>query len=429
MSIRAVTWCIRFRLRYVDSARRSVTIPKRMANTSEWRRATAVALLVLSLPSAGCAMRAAGAQPVAANSVTDGLTVRPIDPGNVRLPPALVSASDRKFSFIAYGDTRGPADGTTLQPEHTNVVDAMLRTIRTQIAAGSPVRFIVQSGDAVSNGRFARQWNGSFTPLIDRLIREGGVPYFFAVGNHDVGTATNLNDERRQIGLRNTSAAMSRLWPEEDSAERLTGYPTYTFAYGQLFFIVLDSNIAGDARQLAWVSAQLSRLDRQRYPHVVAVFHHPLLTSGLHGGATVEPQTAALRHLYMPLFRRHHVRLVISGHDHLYDHFVERYDDAGATYRMDLVVTGGGGAPIYSYSGEPDLAVYARAAAPSKVSVQHLVRPGRTAADNPHHFVVVSVDGNRLSLRVVAPAEARFRPFGTETLNLELESRESLVSP
>ena len=46
---------------------------------------------------------------------------------------------------------------------------------------------------------------------------------------------------------------------------------------------------------------------------------------------------------------------MISGHEQLYDHFVGRYDHAGGTYRMDLVVTGGGGAPIYRYSGEPDL--------------------------------------------------------------------------
>ena len=408
-----------------DSASLNVKITV-MADLSLSRTAIRAALVVLSLPFllAGCAMRASQAQPaVAASSVTDGVAVRPIDPGNARLPLPSVSASDRTFSFIAYGDTRGPADGVSTQPRHRDVVDAMLRTIQTQRDAGSPVRFIVQTGDAVSNGRFARHWNVSFSPLIERLIWEGGVPYFFAVGNHDVGTSTNLEDERRLIGLRNASAAMSRLWPAEGSAERLTGYATYAFAYGQLFFIVLDSNIAGDARQLAWVSAQLGQLDRQRYPHVVAVFHHPLLTSGLHGGATVEPQTAALRRLYMPLFRQHHVRLVLTGHDHLYDHFVERYEDAGGTYRMDLIVTGGGGAPIYTYSGEPDLGVYAKAAAPSKVSVQHLVRPGLTDEDNPHHFVIVTVDGDRLSLRVVSTAAAPFRPFGTETLSLELESR------
>ena len=57
-------------------------------------------------------------------------------------------------------------------------------------------------------------------------------------------------------------------------------------------------------------------------------------------------------------FRKHHVRMTIGGHDHLLDHFVERYDDERRTYRMDHIVSGGGGAPTYTYRGEPDLQAY-----------------------------------------------------------------------
>jgi len=41
-----------------------------------------------------------------------------------------------------------------------------------------PVRFIVQSGDAVTSGRDGSAWNVSFTPIIERLTRGAGVPYF-----------------------------------------------------------------------------------------------------------------------------------------------------------------------------------------------------------------------------------------------------------
>jgi len=64
---------------------------------------------------------------------------------------------------------------------------------------------------------------------------------------------------------------------------------------------------------------------------------------------------------------------------------------------MDTVVTGGGGAPIYQYVGEPDLRTYV-AAANARVRVDHLVKPGTAPEENPHHFVVVQVDGDRLSL-------------------------------
>jgi hypothetical protein len=228
-------------------------------------------------------------------SSSDDVLVRAIDAGSVLLPDAAASRNDRRFAFIVYGDTRGPADGIISQPQHGDVVDTMVRTIARQRELGVPVRFVLQTGDAVSNGRFGQQWNVSFTPLIERLIKKGGVPYLFAVGNHDVTSSKDLNDEGRRLGLANTSAAMANLWPPEGTARRLTGYPTYTFVYGSFFFIVLDTNIAEDQVQFEWVSAQLRAVDRRRFPEVVAVFHHPPITSGEHGGPTVEPQSEALR--------------------------------------------------------------------------------------------------------------------------------------
>lgn len=343
--------------------------------------------------------------------------VRPIDPAGVSLPSETATASVTRFSFIAYGDTRGPADGTIVQPAHRDVINRMLETLPIEQAAGFPVRFVVQSGDAVVNGRFGEQFNVSFSPLIERLLHEGRVPYVFAVGNHDVGTMP-IGSPERTIGLRNTSAAMSALWPPEGSERRLTGYPTFGFGFGRFFFIALDSNVASDETQLAWVTSQLEHLDRRRYSQIVALFHHPPLTTGPHGGPLVEHQSLAIRQLYMPLFRKHHVRMTIAGHDHLFDHFVERYEDEHGTHRMDHIVTGGGGAPIYTYRGEQDLDEYVAEAAPDRVRVEHLVKPGLEAADNPHHFVILDVDGDRIWLRPVATVAAPFLPHGTERIEL-----------
>src|SRR5215218_6121717 len=75
--------------------------------------------------------------------------VRPIDPAGVALPSEAASATETKFSFIGYGDTRGAEDGFTVQTQHKEVVDRILATIPVQANAGFPVRFILQSGDAV----------------------------------------------------------------------------------------------------------------------------------------------------------------------------------------------------------------------------------------------------------------------------------------
>jgi hypothetical protein len=78
---------------------------------------------------------------------------------------------------------------------------------------------------------------------------------------------------------------------------------------------------------------------------------------------------------------------------------------------MDTLVTGGGGAPIYSYVGEPDLAAYLAANAAQRVRVDHLTRPGTAPDENPHHFVVVQVDGDRLSLEVISTGPAQYLPY------------------
>jgi len=318
------------------------------------------------------------------------------------LPSEPASASVRRFSFIAYGDTRGRRDGIAEQYEHGLVVESMVQTIKALANGPDPVRFVLQSGDAVVNGRDPRQWNVSFVGLINRVTTEAGVPYFLAPGNHDVTSSDDLNNPGRQAGLANYLRAVTQLIPPDRNARRLDGYPTYAFGYGNTFVLAFDSNIADDAVQHAWIKKQLEQLDKGRYENVIALFHHPVYSSGPHGGAIIERPTAQLRARYMPLFRTHGVKLMLAGHEHLFEHWVERWrDSTGRARSMDHVVSGGGGAPLYSYRGEPDLRAYRANAGRDSVQVQHVVRPGPLPGDNPHHYVVFHVDGPRIWLEVI----------------------------
>lgn len=148
--------------------------------------------------------------------------------------------------------------------------------------------------------------------------------------------------------------AMQNLSPAEGSPRRLSGYPVYAFGFGNTFVLGLDSNLVGDETQFAWVKAQLEGLDHSRYQHIAVFCHQTVFSSGLHGGATLEAQTLEMRNRYMPLFRANHVDAVFSGHEHFFEHWVERYADASGPHRMDLVVSGGGGAPLFNYRQNPD---------------------------------------------------------------------------
>jgi hypothetical protein len=147
-----------------------------------------------------------------------------------------------------------------------------------------------------------------------------------------------------EFGLRNYLQAVSSLIPLEGSPRRLSGYTAYSFGYGNSFVLALDANLASDEKQYRWVKSELEGLDRKRYVNIIVFCHQAPFSSGPHGGATAEPETSALRAQYMPLFNGQHVRVVFSGHEHLFEHWVEHYTDASGSHRMDLIVSGGGGA-------------------------------------------------------------------------------------
>ncbi len=368
-------------------------------------------------PVATDAQVSAPARTAPAVTATD--TVPPMLAPRVPLPAEAASAGVTKFSFISYGDTRGRHDGVELQAEHGLVIESMLRSIKAAATTPDPIRFVLQSGDAVVNGSIAKQLTISYAPLINRLTQEGGVPYFLSVGNHDIGSSEDLSDPRRVAGLRNYFAANAKLIPAEGSARRLNGYPTYAFGFGNTFFIAFDSAIPNDAVQFAWVKSQLEGLNRKRFVNIALFFHHPPFSSGPHGGANLETQAAAIRSKWMPLFRQHHVRLLLTGHEHLYEHWVERYTDGTGTHRMDQIVSGGGGAPLYAYTGEPDLRDYLKQYASERVAVQHLARPSIDPGGNPFHYVIVHVDGSKLSLEVVGVDWGRgFAPYRSSSTGM-----------
>jgi hypothetical protein len=344
----------------------------------------------------------------------------PIAPPTAPLPSEDRSRGITRFSFIVYGDTRGRRDGIAIQYEHSLLVDSMLAQIKKLETTSYPVRFILQSGDAVVRGQNAKEWNISFVPLINRLTTEGGVSYFLAAGNHDVSSATAADAPERQTPLQNYLDAVSKLIPPDGSPRRLSGYPTYSFGYGDTFVLTLDADIAGDEKQYEWVKSQLEGLDRSRYVNVIVFCHQAPFSSGPHGGARIEPPTAALRNLYMPLFNANHVSAVFSGHEHLFEHWVEHYTDASGVHRMDLIVSGGGGAPLYAYSGEPDLHDYLKANETSKMTLEHLVKPSVDPGSNPYHYVIVSVDGGHLDMEVVSVDWGRgFRPYRSNKVELQ----------
>lgn len=378
-------------------------------------------LILLAAFFASCCV-AATAQTTATQTpvvLTDNIPVQAIKAPRNPLPSEESSANVTKFSFFVYGDTRGRRDGFEQQYEHSLIINAMVARAKKLETSAYPVRFVLQSGDGVANGAMGKQWNVSYIDLINKLTQDAGIPYFLAPGNHDVSSADAHDAERRQPGLKNFYAANANLIPREGSLRRMNGYPVFSFGYGNTFVIAFDSNIAGDEKQFAWIKNQLEGLDAKRYKNIIVYAHHPAFSSGPHGGALVEKPTQIIRDRYMPLFRKHHVKIYFGGHDHLFEHWIERYEDAAGKHRLDHVLSGGGGAPLYAYAGDPDTRPYIKQYDAEKVSLERIAKPPAEPGGGAYHFVHVQVDGEDIKLEVIGLDWGRdYQPYRSNKTSL-----------
>jgi 3',5'-cyclic AMP phosphodiesterase CpdA len=138
---------------------------------------------------------------------------------------------------------------------------------------------------------------GPFAAVLDH------VPLHAVLGNHDV--------MRRRAAAQVAALGMPGRW--------------WARHLGDVLLVGLDSNLAGDAEQRRWLDRTLARAAE---PWRIVVVHHPPFSAGYQGS------DRATRDAFTPLFARHGVQLVLSGHDHDYQRSVPI---DGVTY----VVTGG----------------------------------------------------------------------------------------
>jgi predicted phosphodiesterase len=149
-----------------------------------------------------------------------------------------------------------------------------------------PFELTVMLGDNLygseSASAFAKKFEIPYRPLLD-----AGVKFYAALGNHDEPT--------------------QRFYKPFN----MNGAQYYTFRPKQdVRFFALDSNYL-DRRQLSWLEKELAASTSE---WKIAFFHHPLYSSGeTHGSADLA------REQLEPIFVKHGVDVVFSGHEHFYE--------------------------------------------------------------------------------------------------------------
>ncbi|MEO7156465.1 MAG: metallophosphoesterase [Vicinamibacterales bacterium] len=121
------------------------------------------------------------------------------------------------------------------------------------------------------------------------------------------------------------------------------GLGYYSFRAGEWLVLMLNSNIAANRGSPQWEFAR-GELANQRTPCTMAVWHHPLFSSGPNGA------NPSMRDLWA-LLETNRVEVIVNGHDHLYERFARQTSDG----RDDPVngirqfTVGTGGAELYNF--------------------------------------------------------------------------------
>ena len=158
-----------------------------------------------------------------------------------------------------------------------------LATWRTRF----PFEFVVMVGDNLYGserpGDFQKKFEIPYKPLLDAKVK-----FYAALGNHD-------------------DAAIQKNYP----LFNMNGERFYSFKPKDgVRFFALDSNYV-DKTQLDWLDKQLAASGSE---WKIMFFHHPLYSSGeTHGSAELQ------REVLEPVFVKHGVNLVLTGHEHFYE--------------------------------------------------------------------------------------------------------------
>lgn len=212
-------------------------------------------------------------------------------------------APGEKFRIVAWGDSGVASSGQ--------------KKLARQIEKSVP-DLLLHTGDLIYPRGEAELFDPNFFSIYRPTLAR--VPFYGALGNHDTGT-------------RNGAPFLSNFVFPINGPREITPERCFSFSYADAHIAILDSNLS--AQVLAgpvsrWLEADIKR---SKLTWKLVAFHHPPLSSGLHGD---EARTHAL----MPLFSRLKIDIVLNGHDHTY----ERSRPVGGVIYL---VTGAGGAPRY----------------------------------------------------------------------------------
>ncbi len=180
----------------------------------------------------------------------------------------------------------------------------------------------------------------------------------------------------------------------------------YSFDYGNIHFVCLDSMTSDrqpGSAMLTWLASDLAS---QNKLWVIAFWHHPPYSKGSHDSDT-DTIMSEMRQNVLPVLDAYNVDLVLSGHSHSYERsfLIDSHYGKSNTFTESLKKSAGGGrvnesgAYTKANRGAHEGTVYAVAGSSSLASGGALNHQAMFVSLNNLGSMVLDVDGNKLEAK------------------------------
>lgn len=286
----------------------------------------------------------------------------------------------------------------------SGTADANAQAVRNaylSFTGATYTNLLLMLGDnAYENGTDADYQTAVFN-MYPGVLRQ--TPLWPTIGNHDTAQSTDPPSNLPYFQMFTLPTA-GEAGGVASGTEKY-----YSFNYGNIHFICLDSMTSSRATgspMLTWLEQDLSQ---NAQPWVIAFWHHPPYTRGSHNSDT-EAQLAEMRTNVLPILESWGVDLVLAGHSHSYERsfLIDGHYGASDTFTDAMKKNPGGGREnidgAYTKSAlSPNLpnegAVYAVAGSSGKISGGLLDHPAMFVSLNNLGSMVLDVSGNRLDAK------------------------------
>ena len=207
------------------------------------------------------------------------------------------SSNNTSTKFIVFGDSQS---GVPTNPEYT----PWNNTVQEAYSQNKDANFVVNMGDLVEIGQNYQHWNNWFSAangVIDNI------PEMPVQGNHETYQSNNFDSSSPQDFTSQFSV------PQNGPFGHIG--QTYSYNYGNVHFVVLDSQEDEEApgndsflqQQASWLDNDLNN-NTQKW--TIVMYHK----TPYYNKAT--RNNPAVKDILTPVIEKHHVDIVFNGHDH-----------------------------------------------------------------------------------------------------------------